>query len=94
MFIWWIPSVPLLDPYRGWIVEATVEISGFLEIFGLILIKFDGFQAILMVLVIWAMFFNSEWYRNHVRIWSGDRLLTLLRAIICARTFVACKYYF
>ena len=39
---------------------------------------FSGFQAILMVLAVWAGFFKSEWYRNHPNIWSGDRLLNIL----------------
>ena len=49
-------------------VEATVEFYKFLKIC----------RAILMVLVIWAMFFKSEWCRKHPKIWSGDRLVNIL----------------
>ena len=38
-----------------------------------------------MVLVIWARFFESEWYRNHSKIWSGGRFLNIWDAFSCCR---------
>ena len=58
------------------ILEATVEFYIFGKIFGLNLIEFWGFRAILMVLVVWARFFKLEWCRTHFKIWSGNRFLS------------------
>ena len=55
---------------------------------------FRGFQAILIVLAVRAMFFKLEWCRNHPKIWSGGQFLNILEVIICAETFVILNYVF
>ena len=43
---------------EGGIFEAMVKIQFLFQMFGVILIKFYGFQAILMVLAVWAAFLS------------------------------------
>ena len=43
---------------------------------------------ILMVLVVWATFFELAWCRNHPKMWSGCRFLNIWEALTGAETFL------